>query len=114
MIVGINASDSGFEVTRELEGGCAQKLRIPMPCVLALQSGINKPRYASMKGIMAAKKKQIRALELPAADPDAEQRVSPARLYVPKESTTTHILDGDATVVATALSQLLVRRKLVG
>ena len=47
-------------VKRELEGGWFQWVAMPLPAVLTIQSGINQLRYATLKGIMAAKKKEIR------------------------------------------------------
>ena len=47
---------------RELEGGWFQWIAMPLPAVLTIQSGINQLRYATLKGIMAAKKKEIRAV----------------------------------------------------
>ena len=50
---------------RELEGGWFQWVAMPLPAVLTIQSGINQLRYATLKGIMAAKKKEIRAVPAP-------------------------------------------------
>ena len=46
-----------MKVKRELEAGWFQWVELPLPAVLSIQSGINKVRYATLKGIMAAKKK---------------------------------------------------------
>ncbi|NNL85448.1 MAG: electron transfer flavoprotein subunit beta/FixA family protein, partial [Myxococcales bacterium] len=46
-------------VERELEGGALQVVELDTPCLLAVQTGINQVRYASLKGIMAAKKKPL-------------------------------------------------------
>jgi electron transfer flavoprotein beta subunit len=46
---------------REVEGG-HEELEFPLPAVIAAQKGLNEPRYASLKGIMAAKKKPIDAV----------------------------------------------------
>ena len=51
---------------RELEGGWFQWVAMPLPALLTIQSGINQLRYATLKGIMAAKKKEIRVVEAPA------------------------------------------------
>jgi electron transfer flavoprotein beta subunit len=45
-----------------LEGGINESVELPMPAVLTVQFGINQPRYASLKGIMAAKKKEFKAV----------------------------------------------------
>src|SRR5260370_18520296 len=49
-----------LRVKRELEGGWFQWVTLPLPALLTIQSGINQLRYATLKGIMAAKKKEIR------------------------------------------------------
>jgi electron transfer flavoprotein beta subunit len=46
-------------VERELEGGALEVVELPTPCLIAVQTGLNQVRYASLKGIMAAKKKPI-------------------------------------------------------
>jgi len=60
IIMEVQASTSGLRVKRELEGGWFQWISLPMPALLTIQSGINQLRYATLKGIMAAKKKEIR------------------------------------------------------
>ena len=68
--------------------------------MLAIQSGINKPRYASFKGIIAAKKKPLESAEAPAGG-EAHQKT--LRLYVPEKSKDTQFLEGDADTAAVAL-----------
>lgn len=46
-------------VDREIEGGAHEVVELQSPCLVAVQSGINQVRYASLKGIMAAKKKPL-------------------------------------------------------
>ena len=52
-----------MKLKRELEAGWFQWVELPLPAVLTIQSGINKVRYATLKGIMAAKKKEIATVE---------------------------------------------------
>ncbi|HEX6975489.1 MAG TPA: electron transfer flavoprotein subunit beta/FixA family protein, partial [Vicinamibacterales bacterium] len=54
------SAQGSLRVKRELEGGWFQWVGLPMPALLTIQSGINQLRYATLKGIMAAKKKEIR------------------------------------------------------
>jgi len=53
------------KVEREIEGG-REQVEVPLPAVFTAEKGLNEPRYASLKGIMAAKKKPIeeRAVDL--------------------------------------------------
>jgi electron transfer flavoprotein beta subunit len=53
----IERSDGKLTVEREIEGGAREVVEIQTPCLVAVQSGLNQVRYASLKGIMAAKKK---------------------------------------------------------
>src|SRR3990170_3883708 len=55
-----DALGNALRVKRELEGGWFQWVGLPLPALLTIQSGINQLRYATLKGIMAAKKKEIR------------------------------------------------------
>ena len=61
VVVGVEASpdSKSLKVRRELEGGINETAELPMPAALTIQFGINQPRYASLKGIMAAKKKEF-------------------------------------------------------
>jgi electron transfer flavoprotein beta subunit len=59
VVIAVEANpDAGtLEVSRELEGGVIEKAEVSLPALLTIQYGANQPRYASLKGIMAAKKK---------------------------------------------------------
>jgi len=63
VVVGVEADPDkkSVKVKRELEGGINETVELPVPAVLTIQFGINQPRYASLKGIMAAKKKEFKA-----------------------------------------------------
>src|SRR6476660_7055204 len=75
IIMEVQASESGLRVKRELEGGWFQWISLPMPALLTIQSGINQLRYATLKGIMAAKKKEVRKVA-PPAGVAATQRIT--------------------------------------
>ena len=97
--------DSGtLRVRRELEGGWFQWLTMPMPAVLTVQSGINQLRYATLKGIMAAKMKEIRKVAAPAGT-TLRQKI--ARLYVPEKTKKTEIIGGSPAEAAKELVRKL-------
>ena len=54
------------EVTRQIEGG-SEIIEAPLPLLLTCQKGLNEPRLPSLKGIMAAKKKEITTLDAAAS-----------------------------------------------
>jgi electron transfer flavoprotein beta subunit len=104
IIMEVQAVESGLRIKRELEGGWFQWISMPMPALLTIQSGINQLRYATLKGIMAAKKKEIRRVEVhaPAA---SKQRI--AALYAPEKSKKTHMIAGTPAVAAKELIRRL-------
>src|SRR5438552_3651711 len=55
IIMAIEVADGKMKLKRELEAGWFQHIECPLPAVLSIQSGINKVRYATLKGIMLAK-----------------------------------------------------------
>jgi len=61
-VTSLELSDGSVEVSREVEGG-RQTLKLELPALLTTQKGLNEPRYASLKGIMAAKKKEIATVD---------------------------------------------------
>src|SRR5436309_9305775 len=82
IIMDVQVEGSSLRVKRELEGGWFQWIVMPLPALLTIQSGINQLRYATLKGIMAAKKKEIRKATPPPATA-AALRQKIVRLYVP-------------------------------
>jgi electron transfer flavoprotein beta subunit len=90
IIMEVDASGDGVRVKRELEGGWFQWVSLPRPALLTIQSGINQLRYATLKGIMAAKKKEIRKVT-PAAG-TASQRIR--SVHFPERAKKTRMIDG--------------------
>lgn len=104
IVVEIAVSDHTLIAKRELESGWYQDVELPLPCLLTVQSGINKPRYAGMKGMMAAKKKQIKRIDragLALTMPAPTIRVD--KLYVPIKTKQLEILEGDSSDIAAGL-----------
>ena len=91
IIMEVQKTETGVNVKRELEGGWFQWVALPMPALLTIQSGINQLRYATLKGIMAAKKKEIKKVAFAAAAPPA-QRI--ASIYFPEKGKKTQMLPG--------------------
>ena len=82
IVMDVQVAGATLRVKRELEGGWFQWVAMPLPALLTIQSGINQLRYATLKGIMAAKKKEIRAVAAPAGRGRASKIVG---LYVPEK-----------------------------
>ena len=104
IIMEVQIEANALRVKRELEGGWFQWIAMPMPALLTIQSGINQLRYATLKGIMAAKKKEIRKVAMPSELRPTQQVVS---LAVPTRAKKTHLVDGSAADAAKELARLL-------
>jgi electron transfer flavoprotein beta subunit len=57
--VAVAKSNGTLTIDREIEGGASEVVELSSPCLVAVQTGLNQVRYASLKGIMAAKKKPL-------------------------------------------------------
>jgi electron transfer flavoprotein beta subunit len=104
IIMEVNAESGSLRVKRELEGGWFQWVAMPLPAVLTIQSGINQLRYATLKGIMAAKKKEIRKAA-PPAGVASKQKI--ASLYVPEKGKKTQLISGSPAEAAKELVRKL-------
>ena len=94
-------------VKRELEDGWFQHIRMPLPAVLTIQSGINKLRYATLMGIKRAKTKEIRRLTAADLGGLAPALASLDRVYAPPKNKQAQILEGDARTAAAKLVEKL-------
>jgi len=104
------------KVNRELEGGLLEVLEISLPAVIAIQTGINEPRYASMIGIKRATSKEIKIIDftgLGLSEEDVGEKGSLTnieRLYVPPVTRYAEILTGTADAILTKLTQIIKER----
>lgn len=94
---------------REMESGWFQWVEMPMPAVLTIQAGISQIRYASLKGIMQAKNKEIRKVELSDLNInlDSIPQIEVLKLYFPEAQKKAEILEGDPQVVVETLVEKL-------
>lgn len=104
IIMEVQVSGPTLKVKRELEGQFFQWVSMPLPAVLTIQSGINTLRYATLKGIMAAKKKEIKRVDPPAAA-GARQKI--VNLYFPEKSKQTRMIAGTTAEAAKELVRVL-------
>ena len=107
IIMAIEAQDGNLRLKRELEAGWFQWIECPLPAVLSIQSGINKVRYATLKGIMAAKKKEIAAVTRESLGVAIEPTQKIEKIYVPTKTKKTEFLTGTPKEVAAKLVEKL-------
>jgi electron transfer flavoprotein beta subunit len=105
IIMDVQVNGGQLRVKRELEGGWFQWVDMAMPAVLTIQSGINQLRYATLKGIMAAKKKEIRKSPLAAAASAPKSRI--VALYPPEKAKKTQMISGSPAEAAKDLVRRL-------
>jgi electron transfer flavoprotein beta subunit len=107
IIMAIEASEGKLKLKRELEAGWFQWIECPLPAVLSIQSGINKVRYATLKGIMAAKKKEIASVTRESLGVKTEPTQKVEKIYVPVKTKKTEFLSGPPKEVAAKLVEKL-------
>jgi electron transfer flavoprotein beta subunit len=107
IIMAIEVDGQKMKLKRELEAGWFQHVECPLPAVLTIQSGINKVRYATLKGIMAAKKKEIATIARESLGVSAELTQRVEKIYVPTKMKKTEFLTGTPKEVASKLVEKL-------
>ncbi|MHB1194870.1 MAG: electron transfer flavoprotein subunit beta/FixA family protein [Longimicrobiales bacterium] len=100
-------------VTRELEGGLEETLRLELPAVLTIQTGINEPRYVSIMGIRKVRAKEIpvldaAALGLAPGDVGAQaNRIVQTGLAAPPAGESAEMLKGTPAEIARKILDIL-------
>jgi len=104
-------ADAGLaRVHRELEGGIEELTEVELPAVLTIQTGINEPRYASLRGIRQAQRKplDVEGLEdLGLEGSVVETPVERTAMYEPESEGEATVFEGSADETATQLADLL-------
>ena len=92
-----------IRVKRELESGWFQWVELKSPSSISIQSGINQPRYPSLKGIMSAKKKEIKVVSAPLI----EKKQNVSEIFVPKKSKETEFIETDIDSTVERIIEIL-------
>ncbi|MFC5133348.1 MULTISPECIES: electron transfer flavoprotein subunit beta/FixA family protein [Haloferacaceae] len=104
-------ADAGVaNVHRELEGGIEELTEVDLPAVLTVQTGLNEPRYASLRGIRQAQRKEIAVTELEdlgLSAADVESTLTLTEMYEPESESDAEIIEGDAGEAAGRLAEVL-------
>lgn len=99
---------------RETEGGSREVFEIQGPCVVAANKGLNTPRYASLPGIMKAKKKPLKELTLGDVGVSASQiKVKLTQFELPPEKPKVKMIEGDPTTQAKEAVRLIMEEAKV-
>jgi electron transfer flavoprotein beta subunit len=106
----LDSEDGLAHVHRELEGGVEELTDVEVPAVLTIQTGINEPRYASLRGIRQAQSKEIAPYGLSDLGLDAGTAESPLSLtsmYEPETESSATVFEGSPEEEADQLAELL-------
>jgi len=106
--VKVEKANGAVTVEREIEGGAREVVELQSPCLIAVQTGLNQVRYASLKGIMAAKKKpfdvkSVADLGLSGQVGAAAAKVKIEKIAPPPKGDRAEILEGSPAEVAASL-----------
>jgi electron transfer flavoprotein beta subunit len=104
VVTKIELGDGNATVHRELEGGLVDVVEVETPAVLTIQTGINEPRYATLRAIKQAEEKEIDVRD--AGDLGAAAyRVR--KMFVPPKGEGAEMLDGGAAGVAQRIKEIV-------
>lgn len=116
----VSADQKSATVKRETEGGIQEIIQINLPAVIAAQKGLNEPRYASLPGIMKAKKKPIKEINLATLGMDANEvgekgsKLKTMNFSLPPERKAGKKIEGEPKEAVAQLTMLLhVEAKLI-
>jgi electron transfer flavoprotein beta subunit len=110
--------DAGIaHVHRELEGGVEELTDVELPAVFTIQTGINDPRYASLRGIRQAQQKEIAAKTLDDLGLDAsvlDSDLALTEMFEPESESEATFFEGEASDQAVELADTLRDIGVVG
>ncbi len=109
MVVKLDVQDGKASIEREVEGG-HEVWETQLPVVVSAQKGLNDPRYASLKGIMQAKKKKIEVMDAAALGLDAAAlapKLKIVKMELPPPRPEVKMIEGDPGQQAKELIRLL-------
>ncbi len=109
VVVKLEVEGNKFKAEREIEGA-HEIIEGSLPAVISSQKGLNEPRYPSIKGVMAARRKEIAikdATALGLKDQLTNKKIKLREMLLPPARTQGRIIEGDAATQAKTLVGLL-------
>ena len=99
----LEVDEGSLTAGREVEGG-RERVESPMPALITCQKGLNEPRYAALKGIMAAKKKPVEKIEVTSLgiEEGADPYYAMSKLELPPQKAAGTIIQGEDDPAAAA------------
>ncbi len=94
-------------VHRELEGGLVDVVEVETPALLTIQTGINQPRYATLRAIKLAEQVEISVYR---AGTDGTPAYRVRRMFAPPKGERAELLDGSPAEIAARIAELVRER----
>jgi electron transfer flavoprotein beta subunit len=119
MVKKIEPKEGFVKVNRELEGGLEQVMEVKLPAMLAVQTGINEPRYVSIMGIRKAREKELKVLGLKDIGLKEEEVgvsgswITVEGMFIPPVEKEAEILTGGLDEIAAKIVETLKAKGLV-
>lgn len=119
MVRKVEVQDGKVVVHRELEGGLYEMDELTLPAVLTIQTGINEPRYAPIKGIRQAKKKELKVMSLDDLGVpedqvnEASSLIELQQFYIPEVESKAEVIEGEPEEKGEILAEKLVKGGLL-
>jgi electron transfer flavoprotein beta subunit len=112
LLMEIDETRRHVRVQRELDSETREIFRLTLPAVVAVQSGINRPRYPSLSNVLRAKNQEIRIIDAAGpAGPSPDQEIISVR--VPHAGARAMMLQGTTAEKAEGLYAWLHERSLI-
>lgn len=108
VVVDFNLEENKITAEREIEGG-KEVVETTLPAIITAQKGLNEPRYASLKGIMAAKRKTIEEKDAAASD----NKIEVVEMKKPQGKQAGKIVGSDASAVPELVRLLKEEAKVI-
>ena len=105
MQIQVQKDRGSVRALREMESGWFEWVEVPLPAVLTIQAGISQIRYATLRGIMQARRKEIRKIELDDLELDFSSmpHLEIERLYFPEQTSKAEMIEGTPDEIAATL-----------
>ncbi|MEY4617392.1 MAG: hypothetical protein RJB66_2352 [Pseudomonadota bacterium] len=107
VVAKLSVAGSALTAEREVEGGTKEVVQIQTPALISATKGLNTPRYASLPGIMKAKKKVLKELDFAGLGVDGKASTTLTQFRLPAEKPAAKILAGSADQQVSELVRLL-------
>ena len=107
LVMGTEINDNVIKVKKELENGWFQWSELNLPCSLSIQSGINQPRYATLKGIMSVKSKPVDKIDFTELNLTLDPGYRIDEISIPEKSKETQIIEGSVDEIVEQLTDVL-------